>query len=322
MLLIVTNKTDLTADYLILELERLKIPFLRLNTEDYLSKYQINFKLTNNSIQSIINYYDGTTINNNDITGVFFKHAIIPIINNEIPSDQLEFAKREVIEVLKSLWRTIDNKLWLNHPKNLFLANNKIDQLKKASEMGFSIPDTCVSSDPEEIKNFYYSSEKNIIAKAVKHGFYHTSNRVQIASTKKVDKNFIQNIDQYANIPTIFQKRIDKMYDLRVTVIGDNVYTAAIHSQDYNETKTDWRVYELYEDIDLEHTKFKLPSKISKLCQKITKGYNLGFSAIDLIYTPENEYYFLELNPNGQWVWIEEKLGFPIRSSIINYLGY
>ncbi|MCK4636490.1 MAG: hypothetical protein KAT49_01270, partial [Methanomicrobia archaeon] len=144
---------------------------------------------------------------------------------------------------------------------------------------------------------------------------------VQIAPTQKIDKNFIDNISNYAKIPMIFQKRIEKKYDIRVTVIGNQVYATAIHSQEHNETKIDWRLWDMHHDIDLKHSKFDLPKRIVQLCLKITQRFNLNFSAIDLIYSTNNKYYFLEMNPNGQWAWIEEKVGFPIRDSIINYLG-
>jgi len=104
-----------------------------------------------------------------------------------------------------------------------------------------------------------------------------------------------------------------------VTVVGNKVFATAIHSQDHNETKIDWRLWDIITDIDLKHTKIELPSDISEKCINITKSFNLSFSAIDLILSKDNEYYFLEMNPNGQWAWIEEKTGYPIRDTIISY---
>lgn len=321
MLLIVTNKSDLTSDYLIIRLEELKIPFCRLNTEDYLSKYQIEINFSNNSLSSYINFFDGGKINIDEITGVYFKHPMKPNIKCDIPVNQISFAEREIIEMLRSLFRLIDKKLWLNHPKYIFSANNKIEQLKLASKIGFNIPKTCISSDPDVIRRFYYSNNEDIIAKAVKYGHDITNNHLQFAPTKKVEKKFIENIENYYTIPTIYQEKIEKKYDIRVTVVGNKVYTSAIHSQEHNETMIDWRLWDIHNNVDLKHSKHELPSKISNLCLKITKKFNLRFSAIDLIFTPEKKYYFLEMNPNGQWAWIEGKLGYPIRDSIINCLG-
>lgn len=322
MFLIVTNKMDLTSDYLIVRLEELGIPFCRLNTEDYLSKYDIDINFTNNEVNSFINFFDGNKINIDEISSAFFKHPLKPNFIDDIPTNQMVFAERETIEMLRSLFLLIDEKVWLNHPKHIFAANNKIEQLKIASKIGFSIPKTCISSGPESIKNFYNSHNRDIIAKAVRYGYDITENHIKFAPTKKVEKKFIENIEDYYTVPSIYQERIEKKYDIRVTVIGNKVYAAAIHSQRYMETMTDWRLWDIHEDVDLKHSKHELPPEISNLCLKITKKFNLGFSAIDLIYSPEKKYYFLEMNPNGQWAWIEGKLGFPIRDSIINYLGW
>lgn len=319
--MIITNKSDLTSDYLILRLKELAIPFWRLNTEDYLSKYQIDMHLSNDSIESRIDRFDDTAIETSQIKGVYFRQPIVPNLRSRTIESQLGFAERESLELLRSLWRIIDENLWLNHPKHLLLANNKPDQLQTAVKLGLSIPPTCISTNPNTIRKFYHTFNGDIIAKAVKHGFYKREQSVQVAPTQKVDQKFIENIDAYAKVPMIFQKRIEKEYDVRVTVIGGRVYATAIHSQEHEETKTDWRMWDMHSDVDLKHTRLDLPSRIAELCLELTQGFRLKFSAIDLIYSRDHEYYFLEMNPNGQWVWIEEKVGFPIRDSIINCFG-
>jgi glutathione synthase/RimK-type ligase-like ATP-grasp enzyme len=241
-------------------------------------------------------------------------------VNQNIEENDFKFAQREVLELLRSLWRMIDEELWLNHPKYLMLANNKIDQLRKAVEIGFNIPDTCISTDHNTIKKFYDDFNGDIIIKAVKHGFYKGKSSVKIAPTQKVRKEFIDKNNQYAKVPAMFQERIEKEYDIRVTVIGKDIYATAIHSQDYEETKVDWSAMDIREDINLIHSRHELPERLNQKCLDITNKFNLNFSAIDLIYSKDKKYYFLEMNPNGQWGWIEDKVGFPIRDSIIDYL--
>lgn len=277
--------------------------------------------LNNNSTNSCVKYSDGRVIETNRIRGVYFRQPTVPDLSFKIAKSELEFAQREALEALRSLWRIIDENLWLNHPRYLLMANNKIDQLQRAVKLGFKIPPTCISTDPKAIKDFYRSFNGDIIVKAVKHGFYKKGQKVEIVPTQIIGKNFIEDINNYAKIPMIFQKKVEKKYDIRVTVIGQQVYSAAIHSQEHEKTKIDWRLWDIHRDINLRHSKFNLPESISRLCLDITQVFNLNFSAIDLIYSTDNKYYFLEMNPNGQWAWIEEKVGFPIRDSIINCLG-
>lgn len=322
MLLIITNKSDITTDYLILKLQERNIPFLRLNTEDYLKKYQINISVENTNIRSLIEFEKGSIFDIKNFTGVYFHQPIKPDLKYEVVESGLKFAERESLETLRSLWRIIDKELWVNHPKCLWAANNKIEQLKVASNLGFDIPPTLVSTIPEQITNFYNNYNGEIIGKAVKHGFFKYENKVNIANTQKIENNFIKEISNYAKVPMIFQKLIKKKYDIRVTLIKNEVFSTAIHSQDHEETKTDWRVWDIIDDIDLKHSTYQLPGALSQKCIDLTKYFNLKYSAIDLVQTPDNRYYFLELNPNGQWAWIEKMVGYPIRNSLIKCLGY
>lgn len=322
MLLIITNKTDLASDYLILRLEELEIPFFRLNTEDYLSKFQINIHLSNTGIKAEIAYFNGQNINVDDIEGVYFRQPVRPKLNSYVKETHLAFAERESLEMLRSLWRIIDENLWLNHPKYLLLANNKVNQLVRAINIGFKVPPTTITTNQKLIENFFYSFKGDIIGKALKHGFYKSENQVKVAPTQKIGSDFMENISAYAKIPMIFQKNIKKKYDIRVTVVGNHVYSTAIHSQNFKETKVDWRLWDINKNIDLQHTKFELPRKIVQACLDITHSFNLNYSAIDLIYTEDRKFYFLEMNPNGQWAWIEEKVGYPIRDSIVEWLGF
>lgn len=322
MLLIITNKTDLASDYLILRLEELGIPFFRLNTEDYLSKFQINIFLSNDESKAEIISFNGQNIDVEDIKGVYFRQPIRPKLKANVKESHLAFAERECLEMLRSLWRFIDESLWLNHPKYLLLANNKVDQLIRAINIGFKIPPTTITTDPKLIENFFYLLRGGMIGKALKHGFYKLEDHVKVAPTQKIDNDFIENITSYAEVPMVFQENIKKKYDIRVTVVGNNVYSTAIHSQNFKETEIDWRLWDINKNIDLEHARFELPRKIVQACLDITRSFHLNYSAIDLIYTEDEDFYFLEMNPNGQWAWIEKKVGYPIRDSIIGWLGF
>ena len=224
MLLIVTNKTDLTSDYLILKLKEQGIPFFRFNTEDYLLRYDVNIELSNSLENACIKCHNkNIKINLSDITGVYFRRPISPEIEKYVVQDEAEFAQRESLEMLRSLWRMIDEEIWLNHPKHLLIANNKVNQLKKAREIGFKIPETTISSDPKAIKRFS-SLYRGTITKAVKHGFYKNEKDIKVALTREMTRENIETLNDFAEIPMIIQRRIEKTYDVRVTVVGNKVF--------------------------------------------------------------------------------------------------
>lgn len=317
MLLIVSNKTDLATDYLILRLHERGVPFLRINTEDYLLSWNVCFSIEESGTHVVIEKEGQKSLPVASITGAYIRQPMIP--NLEIVDDHKEFAKREVGEALKSLWRAIDDSIWLNAPRRLLLASNKPEQLTLANSIGFNVPDTYIGTNYEIIKKFYESHSGEIIAKAVKHGFNFDGDRARVAATQKIDESALASIKRYATIPMIFQSHIAKEYDIRVIVVGSEVFATAIESQSYEETKTDWRLSDCYK-IPLRQYKVDLPKKIVNLCLEMTKRVSLRYSAIDLVLGKDGIYYFLELNPNGQWAWIEQLSIHKIRDSIIDVL--
>lgn len=317
MLLIITEKADLTSDYLILKLLERKVPFIRLNTEDYLTSFSLDFSI-NNEQESYLLSNNGKRILLENITGAYFRRPALPNLDRKISPSQIKFAQREMESVLSGFFKLIDESKWLNHPKYIFLSNNKIEQLSIARKIGFSIPNTIITCNKDVIRHFV-EKQKSVIAKSVKHGFYAFNDEVYLAFTQQIDDNYLDNIEEYATVPMIIQKRIEKEYDIRINVIGDKVFAAAILSQEYPISQLDWRVWDVCEKFDLKHKQIKLPEDIENSCIAINKHFHLGFSAIDMVLSKSGEYIFLELNPNGQWAWIEENTGYPLRDTIIDF---
>jgi len=317
LLLIVSNKTDLATDFLILRLHEKKIPFARINTEDYLTEWNVDFLLNESGTSFSIQLKDGQNISGETISGAYIRQPKLPFLN--ISKEELHFAKREVGETLKSLWRCIKDYLWLNAPHNILRASNKPEQLRIAQEMGFLIPNTCITADKNLIQKFFEENQKDVIVKAVKHGFIYDGCNAKVAATQLLDNDSLYSLDQYAHLPMIFQKRIHKHCDIRVTIVGEKVFATAIHSQSHKETEVDWRLADHYK-ITLEHESITLPETISNLCKMMVSHFNLKYAAIDLVLSKEKNYYFLELNPNGQWAWIEQLTEHLIRDALIEEL--
>ena len=122
------------------------------------------------------------------------------------------------------------------------------------------------------------------------------------------------NKNTLPNVPILLQEEIKKDGDIRVTVVGNKVFSAFLNHEGY---EVDWRKT----NNNSKWIKYKLPKDIEKNCIRLCKELKLEFGAIDLIKSIEGNYIFLELNPNGQWVWIEEKTGLPISNGIVNHLS-
>jgi len=115
----------------------------------------------------------------------------------------------------------------------------------------------------------------------------------------------------------VFQEYIPKALELRISIVGHQVFAAAIYSQMTERTKHDWRRYDLEKT---PHAVYILPAGVERACIDIVQHYGLAFAAIDMVVTPQGDFVFLELNPNGQWLWIERLTGQPISDAIADML--
>lgn len=300
-ILIITHREDYTSDFVINKLNQRNIRYKRFNCEDIVNN---NYKIDNNFKLE----FDGET----NFGSVWFRRTKLPNIDNQNLEERF-YLLNEYESLLKNLFCTIDAK-WLSNPFSIYQAENKLFQLKVATSLGFKIPNTLVTNSKEDLKKFYFGNSKGIIIKPLSQSRIYNDNETEFIFTNVLKEKHIEELDKYDLTPCIFQEEIEKSIELRVTVVGENIFTAGINSQIFEATKTDWRKEKLEFYIE------EIPNEIKEKCLSLVKKLNLKFGAIDLIKDKKGNYIFLEINPNGQWAWIESETGLKISDSIINEL--
>lgn len=202
---------------------------------------------------------------------------------------------------MQNFYFLLENKFWVSSPESIKKAERKAYQLLKAKEAGFLLPDTLISNDPDEAKKFYETHNSNIVAKPISHGGYGDNNDKAIfandLSGKEVDSIF-------ANVklaPLIFQQKVDKSYDVRVNVFGNQFFAYKITTKD-NIPIFDWRTVDFHQ---LKYTRMDLDRNLEEKILRFVNSLNLKFGAFDFSYDKNDNPYFLEINPNGQWGWID-----------------
>jgi glutathione synthase/RimK-type ligase-like ATP-grasp enzyme len=123
------------------------------------------------------------------------------------------------------------------------------------------------------------------------------------------------NFDEFGPEPYLLQAEIAKAADVRVTVVGERVFAVAIRTP--VGAPTDWRRTSL--DL-LQHEIIELPEDVEALCCALVQTYDLRFAAIDFVLTCDGRFDFLELNPNGQWAWLEDATGVPLCAAMADLL--
>jgi glutathione synthase/RimK-type ligase-like ATP-grasp enzyme len=198
-------------------------------------------------------------------------------------------------------------------------AAHKLRQLTLAGRLGFEIPDTLVTNDPEAFLDHYADACGRLITKraALRQRMIAADGRVTSRTTLAVRPGDLVAVDAVRLAPTMSQFMIDKAFEVRATVVGTEVFAAAIYSQETHHTRVDFRNY------DHAHTRITdhvLPGDVAERCVALTQALGLCYSAIDLIVTPDGRVVFLEINPIGQYLWIEQATALPISRALTRLL--
>lgn len=183
-------------------------------------------------------------------------------------------------------------------------SENKSLQLHCASACGMQTPRTIITNSPSKIKEFIRSNNKcKTIAKPFRPNIWKSDNCDFVCRSAIVTLKDLPSDDVLKLCPMIFQRYVEKSFEVRVTCFGATVVGAMLDSQANDASKIDWRAISVSK---LSIAPIKLPKDIEEKCCKLLKILGLKFGCIDMIVTPSNEWVFLEINQMGQFLWIEE----------------
>jgi len=305
MILIITHKEDYTADFVIDKLNKQSIKYYRFNCEDYLNT---NLTINLGGIEKF------SIEENNCFSSIWYRRTKLPDIDC-VNASEKRYLLNEIDIFLQDLFGVLNSR-WLSKPHAVSNAENKLLQLSLAKEIGFTLPRTLLTTDKNELKGFL-SKNSNTIIKPIGRGrIQYSENKAKLIFTSLIGQEVIAEIDSLELTPAIYQEYIEKEYELRVTVVGKDIFTSSVNSQNLDETKVDWRRKKV------KFEQCEMPTSLKEKCLLLMQKLDISFGAFDFIKGKDGEYYFLEVNPNGQWVWVEKDTGLPISDSIIKFLTH
>jgi glutathione synthase/RimK-type ligase-like ATP-grasp enzyme len=304
LILVVTSKGDLTSDYVIQALNRLGASTVRLNTNDLLADWQFAVTPDGQRFSS-----GNRVIRPEVVTSVYYRRAYTPEPPTSADKTTWFFIAREARIVLRALYAALTCP-WISHYAAIAAAENKPRQLAAARRLGFDVPDTIITNDPALAKAFI-QHHGVVVTKALSYGDLGDGNVFHTNVVKGWSAEFADDI---ALAPALLQQFIKKEADYRVTVVDDRVFACRIDSQANERYAIDVR--RGLSDPSMKHELVDLPEPTMRRCIGIVADLGLRFGAIDLAEDQDGRLWFLELNPNGQWAWIEVRTGAPISSAI------
>ena len=147
---------------------------------------------------------------------------------------------------------------------------------------------------------------------------YDERGREQVVFTNRVREEDLEDLGGLSLCPMTFQERVEKRLELRATVVGRRVFTASIDSQTSARAAHDWR----RDGVRLveEWQPYQLPPEAEQPLLALMDYFGLNYGAADFILTPDGRHVFLELNPSGEFFWLEHGPGLPVSQALADVL--
>lgn len=208
----------------------------------------------------------------------------------------------------------------LDPPDLVRSRGHKLFQLRLAREVGLATPRTLVTNDPAEARAFLATCRRGAVTKMLT-GFpiYDENGEENVVFTTELGPEHMDKLDGLRYAPMIFQEKLDKALELRVTVIGNRMWAAAVDSQKAEGAEVDWRARGV--TLLRSWTNYTLPPAIERSIHQYMDRIGMQYSAIDIIVEPDGRHVFLEANPAGECFWMQYNAPhFPFSEALADVL--
>lgn len=296
--------------------EDLEVPFIFLNVDEYMNSQSYSWLFKNDD--SVIMSNNAPTIKPTAIFNTVFDYVGRDSIN-QAAEDYKTFVANEMFGALYGPLLALPSVKWMNTPHSAFLSTLKLYQLRVAMDSGFFIPKTLISSESQCLKDFWTQQNGKVITKAIYRGSltskkFQKNKEYKLLFTNRVKNTHLDKLETENLVPILFQEEIEKKKELRIIVIGNTVFACTVGD---NLNDIDWRTSQ---NATSNSVVVELDTKISNACIKLVRGLGLVLGVLDVIESMDNRYYFLEVNQQGGWKWMETQLHLPISKTIVQYL--
>jgi hypothetical protein len=302
--LIITHTADNSCiDNVVRFIEEAGAEAIRFNVDRYPIETRLTTSFVDNRWTTFLQV-DNDTYHLEDITAVWYRRShslgkgLQQIIDPEYLPATIGEVKHTFVGMLEGL-----TCFQLERFSVYRRLDSKEEQLKVASANGLLIPATCISNDPVQVQKFIKQQHGPVITKMQSSFAIYREKQEHVVFTNEITVDQLDDLDMLQYCPMVFQQRIEKKLELRITIVGDAVFAFSIDSQRVDNAKVDWRK-EGASMIE-EWEPYTLPEPVQKKLLAFMDSYGLNYGAIDVIVTPNDDYYFLEVNAAGEYFWLD-----------------
>ncbi len=291
---------------------------IRFNVDLYPLEYSLSSCYENSEWQIFLDK-DGKRETLHDVTAVWYRrsHNLADGLNKILEPEYVSSVHGEIRQTLFGMLEGL-HCFQIGRFSQYRRLDSKEEQMKIASGLGLMIPDTCITNNPEEAKRFVLNHPNGAIVKMQSSFAIYREGVENVVFTNVITEENLDTIDTLQYCPMQFQEKIEKARELRITIVGDEVFSFAVDSQKLENAKVDWR----REGLELlEHwDPYELPEDIKEKLLRLMDVYQVNYGAIDVIVSPQGEYYFLEINSAGEYFWLDRLIDGRISEQIAKVL--
>lgn len=251
---------------------------------------------------------EGREIPFSEVDTVWWRRPRRPNDDEDLDPVTRDFVRSEWEHFLVAVEAFTPRVRWVNPPAANRRAGRKGVQLVAAKAEGLRVPRTIITNDPHAVRRLAGEGTPLVYKRL-------GATPRPLTATRPLLPNDLERLDDLVHCPAIFQERIDARLDIRVTAIGEDLYSAEIHSQAGAAT-LDWRL-----DHTVPFRPHKLDAQTAAQLRAVLRRLGLVYEAIDLRLTPEGEYVFLEVNPSGQYLFVELLTQMPLYERMAQFLA-
>ncbi|MER5759553.1 ATP-grasp ribosomal peptide maturase [Streptomyces sp. NPDC002082] len=250
----------------------------------------------------------------NDVTSCYYRTPNPFRFPEGMTGPERRFAMAQARAGLGGIIAALDCR-WVSHPSAMSRAEYKPVQLATARSSGLAIPETLVTNSPTDVRAFVDEIPGPIICKPIASPVLIEDDELRTVYTRVLTEGDLVDLRGIDTTAHMFQAWVAKQYEVRLTVVGDRMFAAEVHAGS-EAARIDWRSD--YNSLTYKTT--DVPPHVAEGVRRLMSALNLRFGALDFIVSPMGEWTFLEINPCGQWDWIQHATGHPIAEAIADEL--
>ncbi|WP_431783467.1 ATP-grasp ribosomal peptide maturase [Streptomyces chumphonensis] len=310
--LVLAGRFDPTADLVIEELNRRAVPLFRVDMAEFPLRLALSASLSRDGWHGTLST-SRRTLDLAAVRSVYYRRPTRPRFPEGMSSAARKVAEREARLGFGGLLAALPCR-WLPPPGKAADAEYKPLQLRIAAESGLSVPRTLITNQPSAAERFSGAVAGAVIYKPFSHVRGVVNDHSAAVYTSIVDPEDLCRSD-IATTAHLFQEWVPKAYEVRLTAVAGRIFAAEIHA-DSDAGHVDWRS-------DYESHSYAVcdpPASVTAGVLRMLQRLELPYGAFDFVVTPDGDWHFLEVNPSGQFGFVEQATGLPITAAIADYL--